>query len=134
VALVFAQLTDRRVRAGLAALLNRRLVAPDLLRKYLAHGPGSLSLETVARGGAERLLAVFGGMRGGLERFITSGPVDPEFALVAGEIERLERQEVALAGDPVAIERALREDLGFALPGETIVRTVRSGVSNTRFP
>src|SRR5688500_11973068 len=35
VALVFAQLGERRARAGLAALLNRRLVAPAVLSRYL---------------------------------------------------------------------------------------------------
>ena len=35
VALVFAQLGDRRARAGLASLLSRRLVAPDVLARYL---------------------------------------------------------------------------------------------------
>src|SRR5919198_2383202 len=36
IALVFAQLGDRRARRGLAALLNRRLVAPRVLERYLA--------------------------------------------------------------------------------------------------
>jgi ATP-dependent helicase/nuclease subunit A len=35
VALVFSQLGERRARAGLAALLHRRLVAPDVLARYL---------------------------------------------------------------------------------------------------
>jgi ATP-dependent helicase/nuclease subunit A len=90
VALVFAQLDDRRVRAGLAALLGRRLVAPELLATYLAKGAGALTVEAAARDGAARLLAVFRGLRGGLDRFVSSGPVDPEFALVTGELERLE--------------------------------------------
>src|SRR4051812_45429900 len=38
VALVFAQLGERRLRAGIAALLDRRLVAPQALRRYLARG------------------------------------------------------------------------------------------------
>ena len=36
VALVFAQLGDRRVRAGLAALLTRRIVAPGRARTILS--------------------------------------------------------------------------------------------------
>ena len=39
VALVFAQLGDRRARAGLAVLLNRRIVAPAVLARYLAAAP-----------------------------------------------------------------------------------------------
>src|SRR5438128_10339161 len=42
IALVFAQLGDRRARRGLAALLNRRVVAPSVLRKYLDGGPRGL--------------------------------------------------------------------------------------------
>src|SRR5207248_9056757 len=44
IALVFAQLGDRRARRGLAALLNRRLVAPAVLRKYLDTGPRGLDV------------------------------------------------------------------------------------------
>src|SRR5207247_8626796 len=38
VALLFAQLGERRVRSGIAALLDRRLVAPRALRRYLENG------------------------------------------------------------------------------------------------
>src|SRR4029453_6773139 len=43
VALVFAQLGERRLRSGLAALLNRRLVAPQALRRYLQSGPRDIT-------------------------------------------------------------------------------------------
>src|SRR5262249_4315161 len=43
VALVFALLGERRLRAGIGALLDRRLVAPDVLRRYLARGPKDLT-------------------------------------------------------------------------------------------
>src|SRR5688572_18936603 len=69
VALVFAQLGDRRARAGLAALLNRRIVAPAVLSRYLAKGPRDLSVSAVARAGAAALLKVFQTMPGGVERF-----------------------------------------------------------------
>ena len=39
IALVFAQLGERRLRAGLGSLLDRRLVARDALRRYLDSGP-----------------------------------------------------------------------------------------------
>src|SRR5262245_18500538 len=38
VELVFAQLTQRRVRTGLTALLHRRVVAPTVLDRFLARG------------------------------------------------------------------------------------------------
>src|SRR5207244_602864 len=43
VALVFAQLGERRLRAGIAALLDRRLVAPLALRRFLPTGPRALT-------------------------------------------------------------------------------------------
>src|SRR3954453_14392095 len=42
IALVFAQLGERRLRSGLAALLDRRLVAPAVLQRYLSSGPQDL--------------------------------------------------------------------------------------------
>ena len=49
VALVFAQLGERRLRVGIAALLDRRLVAPQALRRFLARGPRDLTAETACR-------------------------------------------------------------------------------------
>src|SRR6187397_3355029 len=62
VALVFAQLGERRVRTGLAALLDRRLVAPDALRRYLSRGPRHLSAAVVCREAAERFRDVIAGV------------------------------------------------------------------------
>src|SRR5215213_8942990 len=67
VALVFAQLGDRRARTGLAALLNRRIVAPEVLGRYLAKGPRDLTVQRAALHGASLLLDVFASMRGGLD-------------------------------------------------------------------
>jgi hypothetical protein len=71
VALVFAQLGERRLRVGLAALLDRRLVAPALLRRYLADGPRDLRPPSRA---APRWSgsATLRGMAGGLEPFLRS--------------------------------------------------------------
>src|SRR5687768_4878299 len=90
VALVFAQLGDRRARAGLAALLSRRLVAPEVLRRYLAKGPPEWTVATVAARGASALRDVFGGMRGGLAAFLGSGPAVPSFRLLARHLQRLD--------------------------------------------
>ena len=54
VALVFAQLGERRLRTGLAALIDRRLVAPDALRRYLARGPRQLTAESACRAAVDR--------------------------------------------------------------------------------
>src|SRR5688572_6494198 len=48
VGLVFAQLGDRRARAGLAVLLNRRIVAPAVLARYLAKAPHDLTVAAAA--------------------------------------------------------------------------------------
>ena len=57
VALVFAQLGERRLRQGLTALLGRRLVAPQALRRYLELGPRDLTAALACRRAAERLRA-----------------------------------------------------------------------------
>jgi cell division protein FtsB len=43
-------------------------------------------------------------------------------AALHGEIEALRGEAEALEGDAFAIERAIREDLGLARPGESVVR------------
>src|SRR3954470_24686036 len=92
VALVFAQLGDRRARAGLAVLLNRRIVAPDVLGRYLAKGPRDLTVQRAASAGAAALLDVFDSMPGGLEAFLECGPPDPAFLLLVRQLRALEHQ------------------------------------------
>jgi hypothetical protein len=89
VALVFAQLGERRARAGLAALLQRRIVAPQVLASYLASGPADLDAATVSRRAAASLIEVFESMRGGFERFMQTGPLEPGFLLLARSLRRL---------------------------------------------
>jgi ATP-dependent helicase/nuclease subunit A len=89
VALVFAQLGDRRARRGLAALLNRRIVAPETLTRYLARGPGDLTVARAAADGAATLLDVFASMPGGFDRFEESGPPHPAFLLLVRHLRAL---------------------------------------------
>jgi cell division protein FtsB len=42
--------------------------------------------------------------------------------ILRGDIEALRREAEALEGDEFALERAIREDLGLARPGESVVR------------
>ncbi len=86
VALVFAQLGDRRARRGLAALLNRRLVAPAVLNRYLQTGPQDLDVSLAARRAASALRDVFTSMPGGLSRFLASGPPEPAFLLLSRDL------------------------------------------------
>src|SRR5262245_5240681 len=107
IALVFAQLGDRRARRGLAALLDRRLVAPAVLRRYLDTGPRDLDVGVATRRAVTRLLDVFASMPGGLSRLLASGPPEPAFVLLARDLGRLEdsvRTGVAL--EPSAVQAA----------------------------
>ena len=99
VALVFAQLGDRRARAGLAALLHRRLVAPAVLERYLATGPRDLTVAAATARGASGLVDGIAAMRGGLDRFVDSGPMQPKFLLLVRELRRLD--QALQQGDPV---------------------------------
>ena len=90
VALVFAQLGERRLRTGLAALLDRRLVAPQALRRYLASGPRDLTAATVCQRSATRLRDALTGVSGGVDAFLRDGPVaHPSFAMLATDLRRL---------------------------------------------
>src|SRR5689334_19802860 len=108
VALVFAQLGDRRAKAGLAALLSRRLVAPEVLRRYLAQGAPEWTVATVAGRGVSALRDVFSGMRGGLAAFLNSGPAIPQFRLLARQLRLIDAAggDAAAAGVHAAFARA----------------------------
>ena len=102
VALVFAQLGERRLRSGLASLIDRRLVAPEALRRYLARGPRQLTAESACRAAADRFRDVLTGVRGGLTSFLQDGPVrDPRFSMLADDIRALT--------DPVALRLETRQ-------------------------
>src|SRR5205814_1293592 len=90
VALLFAQLGERRVRSGIAALLDRRLVAPQALRRYLENGPRDLTAAVACHRAAERLRGLFTDAGAGIQLFLDDGPVHhPQFAMLAGDIGRL---------------------------------------------
>jgi ATP-dependent helicase/nuclease subunit A len=110
VALVFAQLGDRRARAGLAGLLGRRIVAPRILGRYLTAGPRDLTVQEAARRGAASLLGVFDSMRGGLDRFLETGPLHSSFRLLLKRLRDLEGTVASDdAVDPVTVHDAFRK-------------------------
>jgi len=89
-ALLFAELGDVRLRAGLAALIGRRLVAASVLRRMLPAGSPNLTVDQACRRGVERIAGAFRSMTGGLETFLASGPVaHPRFAILARELREL---------------------------------------------
>jgi ATP-dependent helicase/nuclease subunit A len=107
VALVFAQLGERRARAGLVTLLNRRIVAPRVLAEYLARGPRELDLAKTTSAAVSSVLDVFAGMPGGLDRFLACGPPDPAFALLARAVRKLaDSVHVGATVDPAVVQVA----------------------------
>jgi ATP-dependent helicase/nuclease subunit A len=90
-ALVLAQLGLTRTREGLAYLLQRRLVAWDVLDRFLERGPAGLDANAVCRRGVEALADVLHGVGGGRARFLADGPVlHPRYQLLAQDLARLE--------------------------------------------
>jgi ATP-dependent helicase/nuclease subunit A len=90
VALVFAQLGERRLRSGLATLVDRRLVAADALRRYLARVPRPLTAESACRSAWARIGDVLNGVPGGLEAFLRDGPtLRPQFSMLAADMRLL---------------------------------------------
>src|SRR5262245_44523346 len=94
VALVFAQLGERRLRAGIGALLDRRLVAPQALRRFLQRGPRDMTGVKACELAAARLGGIFTGVRDGLDVFLDDGPIhQPQYAMLAADIRRLRSAE-----------------------------------------
>ena len=110
VALVFAQLGERRLRAGISALLDRRLVAPHALRRFLQKGPRDLTAAKACATAAARLSDIFTGVRGGADAFLDDGPRHhPQFAMLAADIRGLIAQDAALKGGATNPELADRQ-------------------------
>ena len=58
---------------------------------------------------------------------------EQRIASLRGEIDALREEAARLEDDPFAIERAIREDLDFARPGETLVRLAPISEPTPRF-
>ena len=90
IALVIAQLGASRTRAGLASLLDRRLVAWGALERFLARGPKELHAADVCTRAAAQLLDILRHAPGGLPAFLKDGPSDhPRYQLFVREVQRL---------------------------------------------
>ncbi len=100
VALVFAQLGEPRLRGGLSMLLERRLVTPEVLRRFLAAGPKDLTLAAVCARTAQALFDALALTGGGLTGFLADGPVnDPAFVALGEDLRRL--RESLVRGEAV---------------------------------
>jgi ATP-dependent exoDNAse (exonuclease V) beta subunit len=105
VAMVLARLGAGRVRTGLAHLLQRRLVAPAALQRFLERGPRDLTAEVACRRAAVEMADVLERVEGGLARFLADGPVEhPRFAILARELRRL---RPLADGDPEHVRSTL---------------------------
>ena len=109
IALVLAQLGVSRTRAGLASLLERRLVAWDALNRFLASGPKDLTADVVCRRAATSLQDLLRTAPGGWSRFVADGPIlHPRYQMLARDLERL----AAGGHDGDAAIRALVDRVG----------------------
>jgi ATP-dependent helicase/nuclease subunit A len=90
VALVFAQLGEFRLRRALEQLLAQRLVAPQVLNRFLARGPATLTLEETCARAARGILDVLCRIPGGLDGFLADGPVTPAFQALGRDLRALQ--------------------------------------------
>jgi ATP-dependent helicase/nuclease subunit A len=90
IALVLAQLGIARTRAGLASLLDRRLVAWSALDRFLARGPSDLTPAVVCHRAVDALQHELGAIPGGLPQFLADGPArHGRYQLFTREVTRL---------------------------------------------
>lgn len=102
VALVLLHLSSRRLRQGLAHLLERRIVAWPALNRYLDSGPASLDAATACRRALEGMRDVLKGIRGGLQHFLTEGPIySPRFGVLADDLRQIASGELLAVLDSV---------------------------------
>ncbi len=91
IALVLAQLGLTRTREGLAYLLQRRLVAWEVLDRFLERGPSGLDADAVCRHAVVALEDALSGAQCGLARLLADGPVHhPRFQLLARDLANLD--------------------------------------------
>ena len=112
VALLLASLGEGPLRKGLAALLDRRLVAGAALARAVQALPDDLSAATSAGRLLERLRDTFGGTSG-IDTFVGTGPLHPRFRLLAADLARLVGQGPAADPEAFRFVRVLVDGLGY---------------------
>jgi ATP-dependent helicase/nuclease subunit A len=94
VGLVLTRITPPRLRTGLAHLVDRRLVAPTGLRRYLHRTP-ERTPEALAERATARFRDALDTLPGGLPAFLVDGPVrHPRFGLVAADLRAIAAGEL----------------------------------------
>ena len=90
VAMVFIQLRERRLREGMAALLDRRLVAANVLHRFLRSGPKDLTPERACASAAARLADALNAAPDGRDALLREGPLGhPQFAMLSMDLRAL---------------------------------------------
>jgi len=105
VRLLFAELRELRIREGLGAMIDRRLVVEGALERALDTGPRDLTQEQVCTTAFARLGHVVGGLTGGVSGFVRNGPVrSARFGLVAADLQLL--ASAAVPAEPGLVRSA----------------------------
>ncbi len=99
VAMLLARLGPQRTRAALRSLLERRLVVPGALQRFLAGTPSDLTGEGACRAAVSRLADRLSGLRREVELLVEAGDAeDPRAAALARDLRRL--SDLTRAGAP----------------------------------
>ena len=99
VAMLLARLGPQRTRAALRSLLERRLVVPGALQRFLAGTPSDLTGEGACRAAVSRLADRLSGLRREVELLVEAGDAeDPRAAALARDLRRL--PDLTRAGAP----------------------------------
>jgi ATP-dependent helicase/nuclease subunit A len=103
VAFVLARLGERRARAALESLLERRLVTVRGIARFLAPAPAALTSGAACVHAAEGVQCALDLAPGGRDRFLADGPVaSSRFALLASDLAGLPG-----SGDPAFLRTML---------------------------
>ena len=123
-ALVFTRLAPGQIRAGLAHLLDRRLVSPAALERIVGQAPAGLSAESACRSALDRLRVLLE-REPGLGRFIDDGPLrHPGFQAFAADLRHL---DAAAAGGCASMRRILDTARAYFLTARGTPRTRLTG-------
>ena len=121
VAMLLAQLGPGRTRTALIGLLDRRLVVPSALHRFLAATPRDVTAETICGAACLRLAERLRSAARSLELMIAAGPQDdPWFLLVADDLRHLTDLSRAT---PAAARASLDRIREFFLTKQGAVRT-----------
>ena len=120
-AMLLAQLGPGRTRAALISLLDRRLVVPAALHRFLAATPADVTADSICGLACRRLAERLQGAAESLELMLAAGPQDdPWFLLVADDLRHL--TDVSRS-TPAAARASLDRIREFFLTKQGAVRT-----------